>query len=188
MEAIRQIVVRQPEAHILACAPSNSAADLIATRLAMLGPDQLFRFYAVSRQKESIPDELQPFTSFDADGHPNVPPKPRLGQFKVVVTTYISASVFYGIGISRGHFSHMFFDEAGQSTEPEAMVGIKTLADNFTNVVLSGDPKQLGPIIRSNIARELGLETSYLERVMSLEMYDDKNARGVTYVPSIDLR
>jgi helicase MOV-10 len=47
---------------------------------------------------------------------------------------------------------------------------------------LSGDPKQLGPIIRSNIARELGLEKSYLERLMDREIYDEKKGHGVTCV------
>jgi len=49
------------------------------------------------------------------------------------------------------HFSHIIIDEAGQATEPEAFVSIKTLADLKTNIVLSRDPKQLGPIIYSGI-------------------------------------
>ena len=80
----------------------------------------------------------------------------------------------------RGHFSHIFFDEAGQATEPETMIAIKTMADNSTNIILSGDPKQLGPIIRSNIARELGLETSYMERLMDRDMYDEQRGHGST--------
>jgi helicase MOV-10 len=54
------------------------------------------------------------------------------------------------------------------------------MADNSTNVVLSGDPKQLGPIIRSNVARELGLEKSYLERLTDLELYDEKKRNCTT--------
>ena len=70
-----------------------------------------------------------------------------------------------------GHFTHIFIDEAGQATEPEVFVSIKMMADNNTNIVLSGDPKQLGPIIRSGVAWELGLETSYLERFTGREVY-----------------
>ncbi|EGO29184.1 hypothetical protein SERLADRAFT_456584, partial [Serpula lacrymans var. lacrymans S7.9] len=62
------------------------------------------------------------------------------------------------------------------------MIGIKTMADNKTNIILSGDPKQLGPIIRSSIARELGMETSYLERLMTSDTYDVKSGRGQTVV------
>lgn len=106
----------------------------------------------------------------------------KLKRFRVIVSTCVSASFPYGVGMSRGHFSHIFFDEAGQATEPETMIAIKTMADNATNIVLSGDPRQLGPIIRSNVARELGLEISYLERLMSGEMYDEQKAHGSTYV------
>jgi helicase MOV-10 len=56
------------------------------------------------------------------------------------------------------------------------------MADNNTNVILSGDPKQLGPIIRSNVARELGLETSYLERLMNRDLYDEKTGYGSRHV------
>ena len=96
---------------------------------------------------------------------------PRMKAFKVIVSTCVSASIVSGIGMARGHFTHIFIDEAGQATEPGAFVSIKMMADNKTNVVLSGDPKQLGPIIRSGVARELGLEKSYLERLMGREVY-----------------
>ena len=58
------------------------------------------------------------------------------------------------------------------------MISIKTLADKSTNVVLAGDPKQLGPVIRSAIARELGLGKSYLERLMEIEMYKPGTGNG----------
>ena len=87
----------------------------------------------------------------------------------------------------RGHFSHIFVDEAGHATEPEVMIAIKTIADLNTNIVLSGDPKQLGPIIRSAVARDLQLDISYLERLMNREIYDTKSGHGITYVPTIVL-
>jgi len=46
----------------------------------------------------------------------------------------------------------------------------------------SGDPRQLGPIIRSEYARKLGLETSYLERLMKIELYDEQTGSGETCV------
>ncbi|KAF7971347.1 hypothetical protein HWV62_21363 [Athelia sp. TMB] len=182
IEAIRQLLRSCPSARILACAPSNSAADLIASRLTMLGTDALFRFYASSRSKDTVPDALLPFTALNTERHFSTPPMSRLKRFSVIVTTCVSASFAYGIGVPRGHFTHMFFDEAGQATEPEIMIGIKTLADTSTNVVLSGDPQQLGPIIRSAVARDLGLETSYLERLMKTPLYDDRTGHGRTVV------
>ncbi|PBK87850.1 P-loop containing nucleoside triphosphate hydrolase protein [Armillaria gallica] len=181
IEAIRQILATNPKARILACAPSNSAADLIASRLMMLGTDSLFRFYAPSRPKNAVSHELEPFT-FTKQGHFSVPILARVRQFKVIVTTCVSSSVFFGIGIPRGHFTHIFIDEAGQATEPEAMIAVKTMADNMTNVILSGDPKQLGPIVRSAVARELGLELSYIERLMQRDLYEEEDGHGHSVV------
>jgi helicase MOV-10 len=123
VEAIRQVLSADPRARILACAPSNSAADLIASRLTALGTDVLFRFYAPSRDKEQVDLELREYTHARPDGHFSVPPLSRMTRFRVVVTTCVSASVVSGIGIPRGHYSHIFCDEAGQATEPEAMIG-----------------------------------------------------------------
>jgi helicase MOV-10 len=46
--------------------------------------------------------------------------------------------------------------------------------------VLSGDLKQLGPIIRPSIVRSLGLEMSYLERLMAREVCDERDGHGKT--------
>ncbi|KAJ7931319.1 RNA helicase [Mycena leptocephala] len=185
VEAIRQVLTADPHARILACAPSNSAADLIASRLMALSTDELFRFYALSRNKEQVPLELREYTYAKPDGHFSVPPLARMKCFRIVVTTCISASVVSGIGIPPGHYTHIFCDEAGQATEPEVMIAIKTMADSNTNIILSGDPKQLGPIIRSAVARELGLETSYIERLMKREIYDEKKGYGASKRSSV---
>ena len=172
-------MAKSPQAKILACAPGNSAADLLAFRLREhLSTDELFRFYAPSRFKEQVPKDLLPYAFIKSDGHFNVPSMDRLKNFKVIVSTCGSSSVFSGVGMARGHFSHIFIDEAGQATEPESFLSIKMLADSNTNVILSGDPKQLGPVIRSGIAKELGLETSYLERLMDRDAYDIKTGHG----------
>lgn len=184
VEAIRQVLARDGQVKILACAPSNSAADLIASRLVGtrtdpgLNTDELFRFYAPSRFKEQVPDELKGFSYANPDGHMSVPSMARMKAFCVIVTTAVSASVMHGIGMSRGHFSHIFIDEAGYATEPEAFVSIKLMADPRTNIVLSGDPKQLGPIIRSGVAKDLGFETSYLERLMERDAYNPTTGYG----------
>jgi helicase MOV-10 len=51
------------------------------------------------------------------------------------------------------------------------MVVVKNTAIASTKLILSGDPKQLRPIILSAIANELGLGVSYLERMMDCEAY-----------------
>ncbi|KAF8341944.1 RNA helicase [Amanita rubescens] len=183
IEAMKQILRKYPNARVLACAPSNSAADILVSRLgSTLGPDEMFRFYAPSRSKAHMPIELLKYAHIRDDGSFSVPPMARMKRFRIIVTTCVSASVVAGIGLPRGHYSHVFIDEAGQATEPEAFVSIKTIAANATNIVLSGDPKQLGPIIRSTVARVLGLEKSYLERLMERDVYDIERHHGTTIV------
>lgn len=61
------------------------------------------------------------------------------------------------------HFSHLFLDEAGHAPEPEALisvagiVNINSLLKTSGQVVIAGDPKQLGPILRSPLAIKYGL-------------------------------
>ncbi|KAI0371390.1 P-loop containing nucleoside triphosphate hydrolase protein [Pilatotrama ljubarskyi] len=183
VEAIRQILRGEPNARILACAPSNSAADLIAQRLLALKPAQLFRCNAIFRSKEGLPDDLLPYSSF-RDSHFSLPPLKTLLTYRVIVSTCGNASFPYNIGMPLGHFTHIFIDEAGQGSEPEVLTAaIKTLVANDTRVVLSGDPKQLGPVIRSSIARELGLGKSYLERLMERPVYyDASTGRGRSFI------
>ena len=45
---------------------------------------------------------------------------------------------------------------------------IGILDHNHGQLILAGDPKQLGPVLRSPIALKFGLQTSLLERLMLL--------------------
>ncbi|KAI0027031.1 P-loop containing nucleoside triphosphate hydrolase protein [Vararia minispora EC-137] len=182
VEAVRQLIYHSRSTRVLACAPSNSAADLLASRLKDLGNDVVFRFYAPSRAKEAVPTELLSFTYVNDSGHFGLPPVAVLKRFRIIICTCVSASFGHNVGVPRGHFTHIFVDEAGQATEPEVMISVKTMADLQTNVVLAGDPRQLGPIIRSAVARRLGLDISYMERLMKDPMYDEHQGHGVTVV------
>ncbi|RPD55534.1 P-loop containing nucleoside triphosphate hydrolase protein [Lentinus tigrinus ALCF2SS1-7] len=183
IEAIRQILHRQPNAHILACAPSNSAADLLAQRLSALTPAELLRCNAIFRDRSSLPDDLVAYSTFK-EKHFSMPPISSLVRFKIIVSTCGHASFPYNLGMPHGHFTHIFVDEAGQGTEPEVLTAaIKTLVTPSTRVILSGDPKQLGPVIRSSLARQLGLGKSYLERLMDLPLYNnEQTGRGRSYI------
>ncbi|KDN51589.1 hypothetical protein RSAG8_00134, partial [Rhizoctonia solani AG-8 WAC10335] len=159
VETMLQLLLADPATKILATAPSNSAADLLARKL-LESEDEEYNRYCKSGQNEVKP----------------------LKDYRIVVATCVTASVPYQLGIPRGHYNWIFVDEAGQACEPEVMISIKTLASSATNIVLSGDPRQLGPVIRSPIALQLGLGLSYLERLMNTEMYNPSEMRGRTVV------
>ncbi|GAA6062911.1 hypothetical protein JCM10212_004360 [Sporobolomyces blumeae] len=167
-------------AKILLTAPSNSAADLLCTRLG-LSKKRVLRLNAPSRTPADVPAEVSKY-SFKLDGIFACPDVEDLVKYDVVVSTCISASILGGIGLKKGHFSHIFIDEAGQATEPEAFLPLSLAADS-TSAILAGDPKQLGPIIRSPVSVAMGLGTSLLERLMMTAEYDDKDVsrRGLTY-------
>ncbi|XP_033097183.1 putative helicase MOV-10 [Anneissia japonica] len=69
------------------------------------------------------------------------------------------------------HFTHVFIDEAGHAEEPEAIIAVSNLLNPNNSkggqLVLAGDPKQLGPVLRSPMAIKFGLATSFLERLMT---------------------
>lgn len=171
VEAIRQILAL-PQARVLACAPSNFAADEIAERLVAFGldPAVLFRMNALSRPTDSLPVGLIPYSMIE-DGRFNVPPIDQLQKYRVIVSTCISSSFIFSLGTTRGHFTHIFVDEAGHALEPEALVPILTIADSRTRIILSGDPKQLGPVARSASALSFNFGMSLLERLMANELY-----------------
>ena len=89
---------------------------------------------------------------------------------------------FISTGFPTDHFSHVFVDEAGQATEPEAIIplaGILRKTDG--QFVMAGDPKQLGPVLRSPVALKFGLQTSLLERLMTTEKVYQRSAENNDY-------
>ncbi|KAF5389693.1 hypothetical protein D9757_006021 [Collybiopsis confluens] len=187
VEAMRQLLTRDESARLLVCAPSNSAADLIATRLSVLGASVLLRLNSLTRKLTDLPKELKKFSLINGNEVFAMPAVEDLRKFRVVVATCISAGVPAGLGIPRGFYTHIFVDEAGQAMEPAVMVPLKSIADEKTNVVIAGDNKQLGPIVHSGIASALGLKTSYLARIMDRDIYSldggtSFGGRGVTII------
>lgn len=47
-----------------------------------------------------------------------------------------------------------------------------TVTLRSSQIVLAGDPMQLGPVLRSKMAAELGLQQSLLERLIKLPLYE----------------
>uniref|UniRef100_H3DLP5 RNA helicase n=1 Tax=Tetraodon nigroviridis TaxID=99883 RepID=H3DLP5_TETNG len=169
VEAMHQVNKCNPTAHILACAPLNSACDLLCERLLdHIDSHQVYRMYASSRDPRSIPSPLLKCCNWDKTKECFVfPSRETLMKYKVVVTTLCTAGRLVTGGIPVGHFTHIFVDEAGQAVEPECIIAVAGLFNpKEGQLVLAGDPKQLGPILRSPLALQYGLGVSLLERLM----------------------
>jgi helicase MOV-10 len=174
VEIIMQLVRRDDNVRVLACTPSNAAADLLVERLAGAGldSDQLYRLNAYSRD-EDIPEDVQAFSI--------VPRHPKLLAFRVVLSTCSTAGMLQLWNVPVRHFSHIVIDEAAQAEEPLAMIPIMIFSNPDTNVILAGDPNQLSPVVKSRTAAKAGLEKSYLERLMFIrEVYDLDTQVGKT--------
>ncbi|XP_032201724.1 RNA helicase Mov10l1 isoform X2 [Mustela erminea] len=175
IEAVLQVYYALPDSRILVCAPSNSAADLVCLRLhdsQVLRPGAMVRVNATCRFEETVADALKPYCRDGEDIW-------KASRFRVVVSTCSSAGLFYQIGVRVGHFTHVFVDEAGQASEPECLIPLGLVSDADGQIVLAGDPMQLGPVIKSRLAMAYGLSVSMLERLMSRQVYlRDENAFG----------
>uniref|UniRef100_A0A7N6ARA9 RNA helicase n=1 Tax=Anabas testudineus TaxID=64144 RepID=A0A7N6ARA9_ANATE len=167
IESILQIYHFLPSSRVLVCTPSNSAADLICIRLhnsGFLHAASMARVNASCRQDEVLNKVLRSYSKAGEDI--------RHASFhRIVISTCSSAGMFHNIGLQVGHFTHVFLDEAGQATEPESLIPISLVSERDGQIVLAGDPRQLGPIVKSKLAIAFGLGMSLLERLMANPLY-----------------
>uniref|UniRef100_A0AAX7U356 RNA helicase n=1 Tax=Astatotilapia calliptera TaxID=8154 RepID=A0AAX7U356_ASTCA len=180
VEAIKQIEKTQANCYILACTPTNSAADLLCKRiLEHVDKRKVYRMYASSWDPKLVPDELMECSNLVGECY-IFPAKEELMTYKIMVTTLFTAGRFVSGDIPAEHFTHVFIDEAGHAVETECIIPLAGLLDATAGqVVLAGDPKQLGPILRSPYALKYGMGVSLLERLMNNFSVYQKNADGV---------
>ena len=74
-------------------------------------------------------------------------------------------------GVQEPHFTHLFIDEAAQATEPETLIPLSVVVDPIgshrkVEIALVGDPRQLSPSVHSIEAATLGLDRSWMERLL----------------------
>ncbi|XP_066559522.1 putative helicase mov-10-B.1 isoform X2 [Amia ocellicauda] len=184
VEAIKQVHKCYSESFVLACAPSNSASDLLCERLLThVDHHKIYRMYASSRDPATVPVALQVCSNFDHSQDCFVyPSKEELMNFKIIITTVVTAGWLVSGGIPKGHFTHIFVDEAGHTVEPECVIGMAGLLDGDSGqLVLAGDPKQLGPTLRSPMAIQHGLGMSLLERLMTTNPLYQKHPKTGKY-------
>ena len=174
VELILQFIKGFENSKVLVCAPTNTAADVCCEKLGRIaGRMEMLRLMSYTRNRNEVPEGVRPFTQeYDTERrcYPNVS-KADLLKKRVVVATLSMGGSLHNLSVERGTFDLIVIDEAGQAMEPEATACVTTLLAPDGQLVLSGDPKQLGPVIHHGHAKTFGLATSFLERLMSREVY-----------------
>ncbi|XP_076754816.1 putative helicase mov-10-B.1 [Xylocopa sonorina] len=181
IETICQIRKQYVSKSILVCATSNAAVDEIAKRLLpFLSHKDIFRMYAASKHEESIDKEIKPNSNF-VDEEVIFLPKEIFIRKKIVITTLTTCIRLVMLNLRSDHFSYIFIDEASQSTELESLIPLTiTSSENkiggmlHAQIVIAGDPHQLGPIVRHREIEHL-LGKSLLERLMECGPYKKVN-------------
>jgi helicase MOV-10 len=78
----------------------------------------------------------------------------------------MTSGKLFAVGVPDSHFTHLFVDEAGHATEADLMVALQS-APGVQHMMLAGDPKQLGAVVRAPPCMAAGMSTSPLERLMN---------------------
>ena len=143
---------------ILLCAPSEPAADTLASRLKQwFSPDEMLRLNDFSRTFAEVPQELLTYCYVEGDMF-SLPPMPRLMAYKIVVTTCLGADVLEQARLTNrdlvsleakmseaihpprrnteelrsktidNHWEALLVDEAAQATEPEILIPLMVVA------------------------------------------------------------
>jgi len=163
VEAIWQVINTDPEARLLVCSETNSAADLVVEKLAeVLKPNDMLRLVHSHRSPHSIPKDVLPYAPYSSEKNIFLTPALNvLVGYKVIVSTMMNSAVLFGLGVPVDHFTHIFLEEAANALLPVALLPL-TLASNGSCIVLVGDEKQVSPRVSSQSARFHGLEESLL--------------------------
>lgn len=184
VELILQLFKRVGGSRIIVCAPSNSAANIIAKRIIeskVLALGEFIRIVSRSSiERELIPDDLMPYCALTDIAMPDTTENKTirtksglqlnvnsvtLGEVRLLISTCSSFGSLMHMKF-RSPFTHVIIDEAGQCLESEAMVPISLLKQSSGQIVLAGDPMQLGPIVMSRLAKDRGLDKSLLVRLL----------------------
>ena len=107
--------------------------------------------------RETVPADLHPYSNRDEKLY-WFPSEQQLLSYRIIVCTLINSGRLLPKGspdddfAGFSHFTHVFIDESGQAQEPAALVPIAGILGRANKsraggqVILAGDPLQLGPV------------------------------------------
>jgi RNA helicase armi len=190
IELIKQVFTLDPTSNLIIATPSNSAANLFTSALVSSGmfknPLDFVRFVSNNQvEKNLIPDDLQRYcatvsiSATDSNRKKNPTyeiegmglrrnlTKFEIMGYRICIATLSCFGTLMQMKFPDDHFSHVIIDEAGQSTEAESLIPISLLTKSKGQVILAGDPLQLGPISHSRYVKFLKLDSSLLTRLLT---------------------
>lgn len=189
IETILQILTHIPDSRILVATPSNSAANLLAERLLKyknLFSNSVVRLIAnYLLDSENIPDAIKPYcatiniakedtfkSNHTVKDNINLDVSASyIARYRVSIGTCYCLGSLAQLGLPKGHFTHVIVDEAGQALEPEIMIPLTFIDKANGQIVLAGDPMQLGPVVCSKYCAEFGYDESYMSRILETFPY-----------------
>ncbi|XP_047041794.1 probable RNA helicase armi [Helicoverpa zea] len=189
VETLLQILTLIPDSRILVATPSNSAANLITERLLQYRNKfsssiiRLIANYMVD--SENIPEVIKPFcatlniarenthrpTHTVHDGINMNVPASYVARYRVTIGTCNCLGSLLQMDLPKGHFTHIIVDEAGQAIEPEIMIPMTFVNKETGQIILAGDPMQLGPVVVSKYCLDFGMDISFLSRILETFPY-----------------
>ncbi len=190
IETFLQIVKNIPLSRIMVATPSNSAANLITERIVKSGAlkqNQFLRLVSHNKvRKDLIPkciirycgtiDKAREGTEktkykVEESGLQTMCSSSRIKSFQLLIGTCATLGTLMQCDIPEDYFTHIIIDESGQCMEPETMIPISFVDKQVGQIILAGDPIQLGPIILSHFAKNRGLNQSFLARILDRVPY-----------------
>ena len=199
VEAILQLTMANEYAHILVCAPSDPAADTVASRLkSHFPPGLLLRLNDPSRTFAEVPETLLMYCCIDNNRF-SLPGFADIMKCRIVVTTCRDSAMLDQARLTNSalaelehgllsalhpntsvrevklHWTAIVIDEAAQATEPEALIPISVVRPPST-ISYTQCPSLImaGDPRQLNprtASKEIAIETSLFARLLDRECY-----------------
>jgi len=186
--------------HILICAPSDPAADIILHRLSTyLEATELLRLNRPARTFAEVPGAVLPFCYVSQDKF-DLPPFRQLMSYKVVVTTCRDASLLLYARLTNCdlytaeyslrtvihpcdpqpsevalHWTALLMDESAQAIEPDALIPLTIVAPPLGSVKLAFTPL----VVMAGDEHQLGPRTSLRSTPLRTSLFARLFARPV---------